>query len=122
VDTVEEFARHLVAEVRDRAIRSLDRQLHGGSSVVARRWVRAREDGVDELLAQVVADAVDETIGYFLIAIDQQIMRLAFHGSSGDVVELAEATDGLSGDYSSDDGWRSRFSAERVYDDSAPPP
>jgi hypothetical protein len=117
ISDIEEFARHLVAEVRDRAIRSLDRQFAGGSSVVARRLVHAREIGVDELASQIIADSVDEAIGYLLVAIDQQTLPLSYRTSDGGNADLWDSADGLSGEYMGSDGWRSRFSSERIFED-----
>lgn len=77
------------------------------------------EDEVDELGRQLIADAVDEAIGYLLVAIDQEILPLSYRNERGHTVKLWDATDGLAGEYMSDDGWRSRFSAERSFADLA---
>ena len=116
---VDEFAEQLVREVRDRAIHMCDAILRGqGPPDVVRRWSNARAEGSDAWASQVIADCVDETIGYLLVAIDQEILPLVYRGRSGETVDLAEAGDeGLSGAYIASGGWVAQHSRERYTDD-----
>jgi len=116
---IEEFARTLVQQVRDAAIRNCDALLqpHAGSPV-ARRWKGLLAESSD--LRTVVPDAVDEAVVRVLQAIDQGLLRLKFVSSSGREVELTEEGQGeLSGWYMGTGGWRAMHSGERFFDDFA---
>ena len=116
---VDEFAQRLVREVRDRAIHMGDAILEGhGPPDVVRRWAEARSEGGDALAAQVIADCVDEAIGYLLVAIDQGLLPLTYRGRSGETVDLTEVGDeGLAGAYIASGGWVMQYSQERCTDD-----
>lgn len=117
---IEEFAKILVQRVRDAAIQSSDRTMRqDAGDPVARRWREAAREGKPEALARVlIPDIVDDTIFYFLQAIDQELLRLSFVAANGKTVDLA--TDGLgelSGWYMGSPGWRAMFAKERFVDD-----
>lgn len=116
---VDEFAVRLVREVRDRAIQMCDAMLRGqGPPEVVQRWAHARADGPDALAHRVIADCVDETLGYLLVAIDEGILPLTYRGRSGASVDLAAAGDeGLAGAYLASGGWVVQHSRERCTDD-----
>lgn len=119
---IEEFARILVKEVRDRAIQSCDRQRkEDAASPVAERWRTAANTGDVGAVADVlVPDCVDETVFFLLQAIDQGVLSVSFKASNGVTVDLGAAGAGeLSGWYMSSDGWRAAHSAERFVDDFA---
>jgi hypothetical protein len=112
---IEEFAKTLVQQVRDAAIRSSGARVRG-SHRIAERW---REAGATEEIVRTVApDIVDDTIFHILRAIDQEMLRLSFAAVSGKKVELAvEGAGELGGWYMGSDGWRAKYSRERFADD-----
>jgi hypothetical protein len=114
---IEEFAKILVRQVRDAAVRSCDRQLEPAArSPVATRW---RDEGVQRPSGNVVIpDCVDETVFYLLQAVDQGLLHITFVASNGKSVDLAQEGLGeLSGWYMGSGGWRAMYSEERVFDD-----
>jgi hypothetical protein len=116
---IEEFARTLVEQVRDAAIRSCDALLQPqAGSPVAHRWKALATDSSD--LRTLIADAVDETVCGVLQAIDQGLLRLKYVSSGGREVDLTEEGQGeLTGWYIGSGGWRALYSAERFVDDFA---
>ena len=114
---IEEFARTLVQQVRDAAIRNCDALLRPqAGSPVARRW-KGLAAGTSDLRT-VIPDAVDEAVFGILQAIDQGLLRLKYMSSSGREVDLTEEGQGeLSGWYMGSGGWRAMYSAERFVDD-----
>lgn len=119
---IEEFARILVREVRDRAIVGCDVQLQPhANGPVAKRW---REHiitgGSSEALADsMIPDCVDDAIFYLLHAIDAGALHLSFVASDGSVVDLTNEGEGeLAGWYMmSKEGWRSQYTEQRFADD-----
>jgi hypothetical protein len=82
---IEEFAKMLVQEVRDAAIKSCDRALQPNVAYpLAKRWRAAADKGDLELIASVVIpDTVDETLFHLLQAIDQGFLQLSFTAPNG---------------------------------------
>lgn len=116
---IEEFAKTLVQQVRDAAIRNCDALLQPqAGSPVARRWKGLTAGSSD--IRTVIPDAVDEAVFGVLQAIDQGLLRLKYVSSSGREVDLTEEGQGeLSGWYMGSGGWRALYSAERYVDDFA---
>ena len=117
---IEEFAKILVQQVRDAAIRSCDRDLQpDAQSSVARRWKEAARDGIpQELVKMVISDVVDETIANLLLTIDQELLPMSYTASNGNKVNLVEEGRGeLSGWYGGSPGWRTLYTSERFADD-----
>jgi len=116
---IEEFAKTLVRQVRDEAVRSRDRLLTQTENPVSKRWKEAARDGNLESIAGVlIPDIVDETLFYLLRAIDQKLLQLTFTASNGRTTNLS--TDGLGelgGWYMGSPGWRLMYSEERFVDD-----
>jgi hypothetical protein len=112
---IEEFARLLVEQVRDPAIRGCDMNLRADTTYAsAKRWksLASTEFG-DSPKDVVIPDAVDATIARLLIAIDGG-MRLLYVASDGKVVDLSDDGMGeLSGWYSV---WRDKYSTQRRFD------
>jgi hypothetical protein len=116
---IEELGELLVRHVRDVAIPSCDLQLTPQSDTpVARRWRQAALASGGAVPPEVlIPDCVDETILAFLRAIDQGLLRLSFTATSGETVDLREASGGeLAGRYG---GWRAKYTKERFADDVA---
>ncbi len=122
-EEIEEFAKVLSQVVRDATIRNCDRELNSDSrSLLAKRWHKTIERKLpsEQLLKEIIPDIVDDAIFHFLNAIDQGVLPLTFHASSGANINLNEEGDGeLGGSYMGSEGWRSVFSQERINNDFA---
>lgn len=113
---IEEFARLLIQEVRDVAIRACEARLNPETrSAVALRWKRPGTTVYD-----VLPDCIDEALAQLLIAIDQGAIRLRFIANDGRAIDLTDEGLGeLAGWYMGSDGWRAKYSNERYVDDFA---
>jgi hypothetical protein len=115
---IEEFAKLLVRNVRDAAIQNSDRRLNPAAiHVIAKRWRESARTGELNPIAKVlIPDIVDDTIFYLLHAIDEGILQLSFTDSNGRTINLSkESADELGGWYMGEmDGWREKYSKERV--------
>src|SRR5262245_18208776 len=85
---IEEFAKLLVREVRDRSVLSCDGQLNPESnSPVAKRW---RENLVGKsstaLARSMIPDCIDDALFHLLHAIDSGALHVSFVATSGNVV------------------------------------
>jgi hypothetical protein len=121
---VEELGELLVRHVRDVAIQSCDMQLLPHSqTLVAKRWRRSAIPFNGKVPPQVlIPDCVDEAIFAFLRAIDQGLLRLSYTTESGETVDLAKEGRGeLANKYMANDGWRAKYSKERIGNDFANP-
>ena len=114
-----EFAKLLVQNVRDSAIKSCNVQLHAHNmnSPIAKRWRDAKNSGkIDEFGETIISDCVDDTIFYFLLAIDEGLLNISFTSSNGKSVALTGDIIGeLGGWYMGE--WRSKYSGERCFND-----
>lgn len=117
-DDLQEFARLLIREVRDEAIRNCDRRLDpDASSLVALRWANATDAAGREAIRMAIPDIVDDVIFHFVNhGIDQGQLPLTFHASSGNSIDLEDAGYGELGGWFMTD-WRQRYSEERFVDD-----
>lgn len=116
---IEEFARALIHEVRDKAISNCDLLLETDNSQRAknlRELVRAGDSRA--LATRLISECVDETLACFLRAVDSGAMRVSFTASDDKLVDLEKAGLGeLAGWYlGSCDGWREKYSKERFVD------
>ena len=119
---IEEFAKLLVQQMRDAAIRDCDRVLHpNAAGPTSRRWKQAAPaDNLKSIVGVVVPDTVDDAVFHLLDAIDNGLLNLSFTAANGRRVDLA--TDGLgelAGWYIGTGGWRALYSHQRFFDDSA---
>jgi hypothetical protein len=115
---IEEFARVLIKEVRDRTIVNCDSQLKESSnSPNAKRWRELNVKHNTDLVKAVIADCVDLAIANFLSAIDHGSLNLKFVSSDNHEVDLTKANDELTGWYMGSGEWREKFSKERYFDD-----
>ena len=118
-EEITEFAKLLVQNVRDAAIKSADNQLYttNMNSPVARRWRDIKNSGnIDKFGETIIVDTVDDTIAHFLLAIDEGLMNLSFATSKGNNTTLTNDLIGeLSGWYMGE--WRSEYSSERCSSD-----
>jgi hypothetical protein len=118
---IEEFAKLLVREVRDRSVVSCDSQVKPESnSPIAKRWREAVSSSPPGALAgAMIPDCIDDALFHLLHAIDSGALRLSFVTASGKLVDLTgDGMGELAGWYMmGKDGWRSRYSQQRVVDD-----
>jgi hypothetical protein len=117
---IEEFAKLLVQQVRDAAIRGCDMALRPNTIyATAKRWKEAaHSDDLKSIVNIVVPDTVDDTVFRLLHAIDNGLLNLCFTAASGKRVDLAaDGLGELAGWYIGD--WRALYSKERFVDDSA---
>jgi hypothetical protein len=117
---LQEFAKILVQQVRDTAVRSCDANLRPDvTHVVAKRWKAAeRDSNVESIASVLVPDIVDETVSQLLRAIDQGLLKLSFSASNGKTVDLpSDGLGELSGWYMGSSGWRATYSNQRFSDD-----
>ena len=114
-----EFAKMLVQKVRDNAIRSADNQLYGQNlnSPIAKRWIEAKKGkDFNKFGESVIADCVDDTIFYFLLAVDEGLISISFQMPDGRNAPLSDEIIGeLGGWYIGE--WRNKYSSERVSND-----
>jgi len=114
-----QFAKLIVQNVRDSAIKSCDIQLHTDNlnSPIAKRWRDAKNNGdIENLEEMIISDCVDDTIFYLFQAIDQGILNLSFNAPNGKGVNLSmDGLGELSGWYMGE--WRSKYSSERYSND-----
>ena len=119
---IEELGILFVRHVRDVAIQSCDMQLLPHSqTAVAKRWRRAAIPFHGQVPPQVlIPDCVDEAIYAFLRAIDQGLLRLSYVSENGETVDLVKEGRGeLAARYMAADGWRAKYSKERINEDVA---
>lgn len=119
---IEELGILFVHHVRDVAIQSCDLQLLPHSqTAVAKRWRRAAIPFNGQVPPQVlIPDCVDEAIYAFLHAIDQGLLPLSYVSENGETVDLVKEGRGeLAPRYMAPDGWRAKYSKERINEDVA---
>ena len=86
---VEEFAKLLVQEVRDSAIRSCEVLLRpNAAGPTAKRWKETANGNPESFPKMIIADVVDDTIFELLRAIDEGLLKLSFTASNGKTVDL----------------------------------
>lgn len=121
---LEEFARILMQHVRDEAIQSCDDLLDPLSrSPLSRRWRKASQSGIPEMLAkEAIPDIVNRTLFYLLDAVDEGWLKLSFTAENGKVLDLNQQSEGGhlggwigGGKY----GWITKYSKARFVDDFA---
>jgi hypothetical protein len=112
---IEEFAKILVEWVRDAAIRNCDMTFRS-NGVTGKRWKElvASSNSSEAFAKEIIPDIVDSTIAQLLGAIDQEVLPLSFTAANGKSVDLATATDGLSGLYGAE--WCKKYTKERFID------
>lgn len=114
-----EFAKLIVESIRDVAIRNADNQLYATNmnSPIAKRWRDIRNSGdIDKFGETIIADTVDDTIGCFLLAIDERLMNLSFNSSDGkNTISVNDLVGELCGWYMGE--WRLAYSSERCSND-----
>lgn len=117
---IEEFAKKLVENIRDAAIKNCDSQLNENMNApVAKRWRELKKKGnLEELQKTMISDCIDEVVFSVLMSIDQGLLNISYKTDSGKAINLPEEGLGeLSGWYMGSGGWRAIFSKERFVDD-----
>ena len=117
---IEEFARLLMREVRDGAIRECDISFRpSASDVISQRWRSLmNKDSIQELAETIIADSIDSALFKLLFAIDDGVLRLSFTASDGTIVDLkSEGGEEMAGWFMGTGGWRAKYSQQRFVDD-----
>lgn len=111
---MDDFARNLVVEVRDRSVLDLSSNIRlRGEGPTVRRWRNMLEDSADgpDFLQALIPDLVDAVIANLLDAIDRGFLPLDLADeATGQRLPLTADAE-LTGRYFADDGWRDRFSS-----------
>lgn len=114
-----EFAKLLVQNVRDSAIKSCDNQLYAQNmkAPMAKRWREAKnKENMNEFAEMIIADCVDETLFYLFKSIDEGFVNLLLKASNDKTIDLTnEGLSELSGWYIGE--WRYEYSQERASND-----
>jgi len=105
-------------EVRDQVIRDWDRILDGslkGATATKVREDLAESDGdASKAISQVLPRIVDATVHNFLWMFEEnESLALKVRDRNGSEVNIAEESDGLTGELYGPNGWIARFSGER---------
>ncbi len=114
-----EFAKLLVQNIRDMAIKSCDVQLYANNmrSPSAKRWRDAKDSGnTDKFAEMVIADTVDDTIFYLLLAVDEGLLNISYNTDDGKKVNVdGDIIGELGGWYVGE--WRTEHSTQRYFGD-----
>ena len=113
---IEEFAKMLVQEVRDSAIRGCEVSLRpNAADPIAKRWKEAAAGDPESFAKVIIPDVVDNTVFELLRAIDEGLFKISFTASNGKQVDLWKDGE-LAGMYAGGD-WPMKYSKERFIDD-----
>lgn len=106
---IEEFAKKIVENVRDKSIRESRIK---NKSLILNLWNKLNKK------ENIVLETVDNTLFNLFNAIDQEVLDISFVATTGKRVNLSrEGLGELGGWYiGEEDGWRSKYSKEKVID------
>ena len=112
--TLDSFGEHLVKSVRRIALIQVRKLIRGEMKGAAGiRFKELFENFTPDQLAsidQATEFAIDSTLFNVLFSADSESLRILFPDNTGEYINIADLSDGLSGELSSDDGWITRFS------------
>jgi hypothetical protein len=117
---ITEFAKLLIAHVRDMAISELDISLRpSANDPRTRRWRQdIKGEKMNKIQFEMIPDCVDCTLFHFLNAIDQGLLKISFTSKTGAVIDLTKHGESeMAGEFMGADGWRLEYSEERVNND-----
>lgn len=117
---VEEFAKLLVQQVRDAAVRDCDLGLNNHcQDPLAIRWKAVMPDKTHLVaISTVIPDCIDSAVFFLLRSIDEGGLPISFTASTGKTVNLSKDGNGeMAGWYMGSGGWRAMYSKERFVDD-----
>jgi hypothetical protein len=130
-EAVETFARLLIQEVRDEAIRASDSRFENRGSH-GQRWREVVAGmGPREAVLELIPDIVDETVRALIVAIEEGPLHMYFAPEGGEPQDLEVVGRGeMLGCYADEEEWITRYSHERFYpyvaqprlSDQFPPP
>jgi hypothetical protein len=119
-DALNYFGRVLMERVRDAAIRHWDMVITGkmkdaGSKEVY-DMIRAQGQDAGEAIKSVIPGVVDTCIHNLLRMLEEEQERIKVAVRAGElgVADLAETSDGLTGELYGEKGWIRRLSRERA--------
>jgi hypothetical protein len=116
---IEEFAKLLVQNIRDKAIEACDENLQPAARhAIAQRWREAAPNETPDSVAKVIIpDIVDNTLFQLLSAIDNGQLKLSFTTSTGNVVNLTKEGLGELAGWYAGTTWIAQYSKERFVND-----
>lgn len=115
-EAVETFARLLIEQVRDEAIRQSDRTFRDKSRQGERWREVAATKGPRETVLELIPDIADETIEALIIAIEEGPLHLYFAPGDGEPRDLKVVGRGeMLGYYADEECWVTQYSHERFY-------
>jgi hypothetical protein len=114
-DELEQFAELLVRNVRDAAIRQIDRA-RADRGPLGDRWRQAEQLSAPDAIHELTPDIVDEVVFHLLDSLDNDRLPLAWLSDDGEAVQLSELGSAELGGWYAGGEWRSRFSSERWTD------
>lgn len=111
------FGQWLTNEVRDSAIahwhKMLGGQMGGAKAEELQRLLAGVGDNERKVLQGLVPRIVDTTLHYLLAGLEEpSAIMLGVETTTGDVVKLRDASDGLAGELHGKNGWIAKFSKE----------
>jgi hypothetical protein len=114
--TLDQFGQLMMSEVRDPVCSVVDHLMTGEAPGGV--WANMRGDFQKLklsperalVIAQLVVEAVDQTIFHFLRFLDEKEISVYFRGEDGEIRDLTKISDGLYGEPLTDCGWIARFS------------
>jgi hypothetical protein len=111
---LDEFGRLFITSVRNPAVQQLKKIIRGEmKGVSGQRFKDLFKDFTPEQLSAVDAVtefAIDAALHNLLFSAEEHKFDLQFKSQDGKNVNLADVSDGLSGELYTEDGWISRFS------------
>lgn len=118
---LDQFGEILISRVRDKSIKEwdmiIDGRMKGVSSDRIRNTLSCYNKTQIEALGVIMPQIVDTVLHHLLWTIEQSnIINLNIVDENGAACNIREASDGLSGELYSEDGWINRFSQERNYE------
>lgn len=116
---LDRFGKTLVSLVRDKAIASCDNLIQGKTlGPYGGRWKAAIQNrGIQEALAELMPDVVDQVIFCLLDAIDNEQFAFLWRTSDGRIQNFDDLGKGeIAGWFMGSPGWRHKFSSQRFFD------
>lgn len=106
----------LVEQVRDRSIDKFDKTLHGTLrsplALELNKNLSKFSSEEQELIRKLIVNSIDETVYNFLWMLEENTDRfnLFYNNDKGSTENVVHASDGLSGEIFSEDGWIATYS------------
>lgn len=115
-NNLEEFGKVFINEVRDRTIRVYDKRVNGIMKDVSSKElyneVQHLNDSQHQLIQKIISQVTDLSLHNMLFMLEEHDdVELLMNGEN-----IAEISDGLSGELYTEDGWIKKYSEQRMND------